>query len=94
MKSKFIVAGAIAGFFVLAGCTGQELHKAQLMDPQGSEFNQNLYHGYIGLSEAEYAEGDYYDSDVFAGATSVPRQSRNVDCLAITSPSCRKPAPG
>ena len=66
MKSHNIVTGAIAGLFLLAGCTGQELHDAQLIDPQGSEFNQNLYHGYIGLSEAEYAEGDYYDSDVFA----------------------------
>lgn len=67
MKSKIIIAGAIAGLFVLGGCTGQELHKAQLMQaPQGSEFNQNLYRGYVDLSEAEYAEGDYYDSDVFA----------------------------
>jgi outer membrane protein OmpA-like peptidoglycan-associated protein len=66
MKSQIIAAGAIAGLFVLAGCTGQELHSAQLIEPQGAEFNQNLYHGYIGLSESEYAEGDYYDSDVFA----------------------------
>jgi outer membrane protein OmpA-like peptidoglycan-associated protein len=67
MKSKIIVAGAVAGLIALGGCTGQELHKAQLMQaPQGSEFNQNLYKGYVGLSETEYAEGDYYDSDVFA----------------------------
>lgn len=67
MKSQFIVAGAIAGVLVLGGCSGQELYQAQLMSPpQDSEFNQNLYHGYVGLSEAEYAEGDYRDSDVFA----------------------------
>lgn len=66
MKSYIIIAGAVAGMFVLAGCTGQELYKAQLVEPQGSEFNQNLYHGYVGLSEAEYAEGDYRDSDAFA----------------------------
>lgn len=66
MKTKIIAAGSIVGLFVLAGCTGQELYSAQLMEPQGSEFNQNLYHGYIGLSEAEYAEGDYTDSDAFA----------------------------
>lgn len=66
MKSDFLRAGAIAGLFVLAGCTGQELYGAQLVEPKGSEFNKNLYHGYIGLAEAEYAEGDYYDSDVFA----------------------------
>lgn len=76
MKSKFLCAGAIAGLFVLAGCTGQELHGAQLIEPKGSEFNQNLYHGYIGLAEAEYAEGDYYDSDVFAiRATKVANES-------------------
>lgn len=66
MKSNIIAAGAIAGLFVVAGCAGQELYSAQLIEPQGSEFNQNLYHGYIGLAEAEYAEGDYSDSDEFS----------------------------
>jgi outer membrane protein OmpA-like peptidoglycan-associated protein len=67
MTSKIIVAGAIAGLVVLGGCTGQELYDAQLMEPpQDSEFSQNLYHGYIGLSEEEYSEGDYLDSDAFA----------------------------
>ncbi len=56
----------MAGMVFLAGCTGQELYGAQKITPGGSEFAQNLYHGYIGLSEDEYAEGDYTDSDIFA----------------------------
>lgn len=80
MKSKIIIAGAIAGLFVLGGCTGQELHKAQLMQaPEGSEFNQNLYRGYVGLSEAEYAEGDYLDSDVFAKRAIALAQGGQID---------------
>jgi outer membrane protein OmpA-like peptidoglycan-associated protein len=78
MKSHNIGTGAIAGLFLLAGCTGQELHDAQLIEPQGSEFNQSLYHGYIGLSEAEYAEGDYYDSDVFAKRATMVGTNGNV----------------
>jgi OOP family OmpA-OmpF porin len=78
MKSHYMVTGAIAGLFLLAGCTGQELHDAQLIEPQGSEFNQSLYHGYIGLSEAEYAEGDYYDSDIFAKRATTVGTNGNV----------------
>ena len=66
MKSQIFTAGLIAGMFLLAGCTGQELYGAQKVTPTGSEFSKNLYHGYIGLSESEYAEGDYIDSDQFA----------------------------
>lgn len=66
MKTQFIVAGAVAGLFMLSGCSGQELYKAQSIQPQGSEFSQNLYHGYVKLSESEYSEGDYKDSDQFA----------------------------
>lgn len=66
MKSLYMMAGLIAGMALLAGCTGQELYGAQKVTPGGSEFAKNLYHGYIGLSEDEYSEGDYTDSDFFA----------------------------
>lgn len=66
MIFRISVAGAMAGMFAIAGCTGQQLYKAQAIEPQGSAFDQNLYHGYIGLSQAEYEEGDYRDSDAFA----------------------------
>lgn len=66
MRSIFAAAGVAAGLLVVAGCTGQELYQAQQMEPAGSEFEQNLFSGYVGLAESEYAEGDYRDSDVFA----------------------------
>lgn len=66
MKFQLSVAGAVAGIFALAGCAGHELDKAQGIEPSGSAFDQSLYHGYIGLSVAEFDEGDYRDSDAFA----------------------------
>jgi outer membrane protein OmpA-like peptidoglycan-associated protein len=66
MKHNIFSAGAVVGMLLLAGCSGQELYGVQKIEPQGSEFRQNLFKGYVGLSEAEYAEGDYKDSDAFA----------------------------
>jgi outer membrane protein OmpA-like peptidoglycan-associated protein len=66
MKQYIATAGAMVGILLLAGCSGTELLGARQVDPVGAEFNQSLYHGYIGLSEAEYSEGDYRDSDIFA----------------------------
>lgn len=88
MKSFYVMAGVIAGTLVLAGCAGQELYSAQKVTPGGSEFAQNLYHGYIGLSEDEYAEGDYSDSDEFAAravasATDGPVQPEEIDARWI-----------
>lgn len=66
MKAFFTIAGVTAGLLLLAGCSGYELGSAQMVEPSGSEFNQNLYNGYIGLAEDEFAEADYRDSDTFA----------------------------
>lgn len=49
----------------LAGCAGMQLDSARGLSADG-EFNKGLYDGYLLLSEREYAEGDYKDSDVFA----------------------------
>ncbi|MBL6953154.1 MAG: OmpA family protein [Alphaproteobacteria bacterium] len=52
---------------VLTACTsGMQLEKAKMAGPGGSPFNFNLYGGYIGLSQMEFDEADYEDSDVFA----------------------------
>jgi outer membrane protein OmpA-like peptidoglycan-associated protein len=51
---------------MLAGCAGAELEKAEKQTPAGSDFQNDLYDGYINLSSSEYAEGDYRDSDYFA----------------------------
>ena len=51
----------------LTGCVGTQLEKAKMAETAKTPFNFNLYDGYIGLSKMEYAEGDYQDSDRFAG---------------------------
>ena len=62
--SKAYFAGIAALF--LAGCAGFQLQSAQNLAPEGSEFQNELYGGYISLATAEYAEGDYTDSDFFS----------------------------
>ena len=49
-----------------AGCAGGTLGRVANIEPTGSEFNRDLFSGYIDLSKAEYAEADYADSDAFA----------------------------
>jgi len=51
---------------MLSGCVGMELEKAENRSPAGSEFQNDLYSGYVDLSSSEFAEGDYKDSDYFA----------------------------
>ena len=51
---------------VLGACQGMELEDVKDLEPQGSEFNQQLFAGYVGLSARELAEHDYRDSDRFA----------------------------
>ncbi len=62
MKSVF--AGGIC--IALTACAGMQLEKAQRVTPTGSDFDRALYDGYVDLSSAEFAEGDYGDSDFFA----------------------------
>lgn len=57
---------AAAGVALLAGCSGMELQKAETMSPQGTSYDRSLYDGYLALSEGEYKEADYEDSDSFA----------------------------
>ncbi|MEO3430928.1 OmpA family protein [Pelagibius sp. CAU 1746] len=66
MNGAFRMALAAAGVALLAGCSGMELQKAESMSPQGSSHDRSLYDGYLALSEGEYKEGDYSDSDAFA----------------------------
>jgi len=49
----------------LSAC-GTELQKAEKVSPPGSGYDSSLYEGYLGLSKAEYGEGDYKSSDLFA----------------------------
>ena len=61
---KSVLAGGIC--IALTACAGLQLEKAQRVTPTGSDFDRALYDGYIDLSSAEFAEGDYGDSDFFA----------------------------
>ncbi len=45
---------------------GRTLEKAERATPETDEHGQALYTGYVDLSQVEYAEGDYRDSDFFA----------------------------
>lgn len=57
---------AIMLFGVLVGCSGTKLEQASEITPEADEHGELLYDGYLKLSEAEYNEGDYKDSDYFA----------------------------
>ena len=50
---------------LLGGC-GTRLLIAEQSQPEGSDFQAGLYDGYVELARAEFAEGDYRDSDSFA----------------------------
>ena len=59
-------AAAVALVGLVGACAGQGLQKAQNAEPQGDAFTKGLYEGYVELAAAEFREGDYEDSDVFA----------------------------
>lgn len=61
---KVCVLGAAA--VALSACAGLELGTATGVSPRGSPFDQALYTEYMSLSQIEYDEADYKDSDVFA----------------------------
>ena len=63
-SGKLLVAGFAAA--LLSGCGGQQLGKALEIDPKGSTFQGHLYAEYIELSQSEYDESDWADSDKFA----------------------------
>ena len=60
------LAAVIGLTAALGACYGSELESVQGLEPQGSEFNAQLYAGYVELSSNELAENDYRDSDRFA----------------------------
>lgn len=66
MKSFIRLTLAAAGLALLSGCAGFGYGEAQKVPPQGDTFERALRAGYLDLSEKEYNEADYIDSDVFA----------------------------
>jgi len=65
MTKKALLAAA--AMIALTACAGQELSKAQKTTADSTEFDNALAAGYLRLAQAEYGEGDYTDSDYFAG---------------------------
>ena len=75
---------AVVGLAALLGaCHSMELEGVQGLDPQGSEFNTQLYAGYIELSSNERAEYDYRDSDRFAMKAAVAARGDDVRPSAV-----------
>ena len=75
---------AVVGLAALLGaCHGMELEGVQGLDPQGSEFNTQLYASYIELSSNERAEYDYRDSDRFAMKAAVAARGDDVRPSAV-----------
>ena len=78
-----IVAGLSAA--LLAGCSGLQLQKAKNTTPGGTDFDKALYGEYVKLSQGEYNEGDYSDSDNFAGRAIQAAGGSATDPEAIAS---------
>jgi len=67
-SSSMVLRSAVIGVCLVAlgACAGLEVQSARNLDPSGTDFTKNLYSGYLGLSEDEFTEYDYHDSDGFA----------------------------
>lgn len=58
---------AAAAMLSLSACAGFQVDNARGLTPEGDAFSKALYQEYVALAEMEFAEGDYADSDEFAG---------------------------
>ena len=66
LRPTFKSLAAVAGVLALGACSGLGVQEARMVPPTGGAFETALHGEYLALSEAEYAEYDYSDSDVFA----------------------------
>ena len=67
VSSTGLRLAAVAGLAAMLGaCAGMELDGVKDLEPQGSEFQAELYAGYVKLATREHAEHDYRDADRFA----------------------------
>ena len=79
-RSRLAVVAAAA--LILAGC-GMRLDAARKTEPPAGPFVRELHQGYLALSQIEYDEADYRDSDVFARRVMTLSQGGMVDPEAI-----------
>ncbi len=73
---KFCVVALTA--VTVVACTGTERQRAQKMTPSGSGYTAELSKGYLTLTNWEYGEGDYRDSDRFARSSMSAAAGENV----------------
>lgn len=78
----FLAAAAMA---LLSGCAGFGLGEAEMTAPQGNSHDRALQEGYLELSRAEFDEGDYIDSDVFAERSMAAARGESVSPEAISA---------
>jgi OOP family OmpA-OmpF porin len=67
MNKFFSLAVAGLAMATVAGCGGLQLQRAERAAPQGSQFDKAMAADYVVLSKSEWGQGDYRDSDIFAG---------------------------
>ena len=79
LRIAFSLPFSIILLIAVSGCVGLGLEKARKSPPPDRAYMNVLYEGYLELSDAEYREGDYPDSDLFArkamaaaGGTALP----------------------
>ena len=79
MISTKSAATALCLTLILGACAGTRLEEAGEVSPQGSEFQTQLYDGYLDLASSEFDEGDYRDSDGFADRAIVAASGSQVE---------------
>ncbi|MDH5748177.1 MAG: OmpA family protein [Rhodospirillales bacterium] len=83
-KLKNILVAAAASF-ALSACAGLELGKVKSVQPSSTPFNNSLYKEYIALSQSEYDEADWWDSDTFAMRANAAAAGNAPDPEAISA---------
>ncbi len=58
---------------------GRTLEKAERTSPETDDHGLALYTGYVGLSQVEYAEGDYRDSDFSADRAIAAASNQDIE---------------
>jgi outer membrane protein OmpA-like peptidoglycan-associated protein len=76
---------AAAGLALLSGCAGFGLQEAEMTSSQGNSFDRALRDGYLELSQAEFDEADYWDSDAFAERSMAAARGETVQPEAISA---------
>jgi OOP family OmpA-OmpF porin len=66
MKHRSSCFALAIAALLLSACAGDELGRTRGITPTGPEFNRALFGEYVTLSQSEFNQGDYADSDYYA----------------------------